>query len=110
MTYRDISDFVGTVTSGIRLASALDLIGLERRRSTMSYMVPTISAFGVGIAVGAGLGLLFAPKPGARLRDDITKKVNRIADDMKTAAEKAETEVQARVGRATEAQPEANGH
>src|SRR5688572_10372105 len=75
MTYRDISDFVGTVTSGIRLASALDLIGLERRRGTMSYMAPTISAFGVGIAVGAGLGLLFAPKPGARLRDDITKKV-----------------------------------
>ena len=110
MNYKDFSGLLGTLTSGIRLANALDLIGLERRRSTMSHMLPTLGAFGIGVAVGAGLGLIFAPKPGARLRDDISRKVNRLADDVKHAADKAETEVQSRVARNDVQTAEVNGH
>ncbi len=110
MNSKDIANVFTSVTSGIRLANALGLVGLERRRSTASQMLPTVGAFGLGIAVGAGLGLLFAPKPGARLRDDISKKVTRLADDMKNAAEKAENDVQARIAPRGEQQIEVNGH
>jgi len=111
MNYRDISNVLGTVTSGIRLANALDLIGLERRRSTAGQILPIVGAFGAGIAVGAGIGLLFAPQPGARLRGDISKKVNQLAGDMKTAADKVEHEVETRSATARgELQYEVNGH
>ena len=113
MTYKDIPGILGSVASSIRIADALDLIGLERRRSTMSFMLPTLGAFGLGIAVGAGLGLLFAPKPGARLRDDLSKKVNRLADDMKSAAETAEAEVKSSLqpkNARTDVHADVNGH
>ena len=50
-----------------------------------------LGKFAVGAAIGAGLGLLFAPKKGEEIRkelkvkmDDILKKVNEIdADDVK---------------------------
>ena len=50
-----------------------------------------LGKFAVGAAIGAGLGLLFAPKKGEEIRkelkvkmDDLLKKVNEIdADDVK---------------------------
>ncbi len=35
----------------------------------------TTSAFLIGVGVGAGLGVLFAPKSGERTRDDIANAV-----------------------------------
>ncbi|RAL24989.1 hypothetical protein DL240_01905 [Lujinxingia litoralis] len=49
----------------------LDRLGLEHRKSTMDVVLPMLGVFGAGIAVGASLGLLFAPKRGNELRSEL---------------------------------------
>src|SRR4029450_7824678 len=41
----------------------LDLVGLQRASST-DWVAPALTALGVGLLVGVGVGLLLAPKPG----------------------------------------------
>ncbi len=36
-----------------------------------------------GIGIGAGLGMLFAPKKGSELREDLKKKINKLTDKVK---------------------------
>jgi hypothetical protein len=55
----------------------LNAIGnIANRRSTASDMSSMLGAFGAGILIGAGLALLFAPKPGSELRQDIENRVS----------------------------------
>lgn len=53
----------------------LHLIGLETRRDTAEQILPVIGVFAAGLLVGAGLGLLLAPKPGNQLRDDLRQRL-----------------------------------
>src|SRR5687768_5006816 len=55
---------------------ALAAIGLQTRRSPTDYILPALGLFGVGVLVGAGLGLLLAPKQGRELRGDIGRTFN----------------------------------
>ncbi|HEY8208620.1 MAG TPA: YtxH domain-containing protein [Myxococcaceae bacterium] len=55
----------------------LNVIGLEAKRSTADAVVPTLTAFSVGVLVGVGIGLLLAPKPGSELREDLRNKLGR---------------------------------
>jgi len=50
----------------------LDLLGLQRKGTDWA---PAITALGVGLLVGAGIGLLLAPKSGADLRDDLRQRL-----------------------------------
>ena len=50
---------------------ALAAIGLQPRRSAADYILPALGLFSVGVLVGAGLGLLLAPKRGQELRGDL---------------------------------------
>jgi hypothetical protein len=50
---------------------ALAALGLQPRRSAADYIVPALGLFGVGVLVGAGLGLLLAPKRGQELRGEL---------------------------------------
>jgi len=52
----------------------LDLVGLQRA-STTDWVAPALTALGVGLLVGVGVGLLLAPKPGAELRNDLRDKL-----------------------------------
>ncbi len=49
----------------------LDRVGLQEKRSTAESVLPMLGIFGAGLAVGATLGLLFAPKRGDALRHDL---------------------------------------
>ena len=68
----------------------LRVIGLETRRSTADYILPALGLFGAGIVVGAGLGLLFAPKSGREIRDEIRGLNERVAQVRQSAAAEKE--------------------
>jgi len=55
----------------------LNLVGLESKRTMTDAIVPTLTAFSVGVLVGVGVGLLLAPKPGAELREDLRSRLGR---------------------------------
>jgi gas vesicle protein len=59
----------------------LEMMGLQSRTSTGAWLAGALGTFGVGLVVGAGLGLLLAPKPGRELRDDLRDKFRRIPSD-----------------------------
>jgi hypothetical protein len=69
MTARDITD--------ITTDDVLSALGLQARRSVGDYLLPALGIFGVGLLVGAGIGLLFAPKPGIDLRHQIGSRIRR---------------------------------
>ncbi len=66
----------------------LGLVGLQTRQTTVDWLVPALSAFGVGVLVGVGVGLMIAQKPGAELRSDLRSRLSR--GDQTTAAMGAE--------------------
>jgi hypothetical protein len=58
----------------------LRYIGLERRRGFFAATLPAVGAMAVGMLAGAGLALLFAPRPGKELRADIERKLIDMRD------------------------------
>jgi len=58
----------------------LDLVGLQRASSN-DWVAPALTALGVGLLVGVGVGLL-APKPGAELRNDLRDKLRSAQDSL----------------------------
>jgi gas vesicle protein len=49
----------------------------------------TIAAFSIGLGVGAGLALLFAPKRGDELRSDIANRASGVANRASDLADRA---------------------
>lgn len=95
----DVNRNVGT-TYETSMETVLDRLGLEHRKSTMDVVLPMLGVFGAGIAVGASLGLLFAPKRGNELRDELrhsledlrersTEKINEVSRKTKESADGA---------------------
>lgn len=72
----DIKDTLGRLTKDDALAA----IGLETRKSVMEYVWPAMGLFAAGLVVGAGLGLVFAPKSGRELRGDIGDRAVALRD------------------------------
>lgn len=60
--------------------SLLDRMGLEQKRSTMEVILPALGIFGAGMAVGAALGVLFAPKRGEEIRSDLTSQIGQLRE------------------------------
>ena len=58
----------------------LHLLGLEARRAPLDYLGPALAVFGVGVVIGAGVGLLLAPRPGRELREDIARGLQSVPD------------------------------
>ena len=66
----------------------LDALGLEIKRESSSSFFGTAGIFAAGCLTGAALGLLFAPKPGAQLRQDVNQKIG----SFRRAASRTEAE------------------
>ncbi|MBM7115134.1 YtxH domain-containing protein [[Archangium] primigenium] len=71
----------------------LELLGLETRRTTSDALLPVLGAFSVGLLLGAGVGLLLAPKPGAELRGDLRGRIKDGQDAVAKAADQARAEI-----------------
>lgn len=65
----------------------LAALGLERRRNALDYVLPAVGYFAVGLAVGAGVTLLIAPKSGRQMRRELGEKVRNVGSQLGTAAE-----------------------
>ncbi len=73
---------------GYELDDALRLIGVARRRSPIELMLPALGLLALGAAVGAGIGLAFAPSSGRRLREDVGGRLDQIRDRVRKESEK----------------------
>ena len=62
-------------------------LGLQSIPDRSDTILPAMAIFGAGILVGAGLGLLFAPKPGRELRDDLRRNAGDLGENLKHRAE-----------------------
>lgn len=81
----------------------LNLIGLETRRGPSDWLLPTLGAFSVGMLVGAGIGLMLAPKPGNELLSDIRNRLPRGQDTQQGVGANQGTNTQATSGARTNA-------
>lgn len=72
-------------------------LGLDRQVNTMDVILPSLAIFGAGVLVGAGLGLLLAPKSGRELRSDITEGVNTLSDRTQHLVQDATRRARARL-------------
>jgi len=63
----------------------LGMLGLETKPSTTRWLAGTLSTFGIGMLVGAGVALMLAPKPGRELRGDIRERLRRAPEDLSEA-------------------------
>jgi YtxH-like protein len=68
----------------------LNLLGLETKKGPTDWLLPALGAFSVGLLVGAGLGLLMAPKPGSELRNDLRTRLQPGLDTMGNGSQRPE--------------------
>lgn len=69
----------------------LDALGLEQKHTAADWILPGIGLFAAGLLVGAGLGLILAPKSGAELRADLAERMaagqEKISEQIASAQE-----------------------
>ena len=68
----------------VRSNDLLRPLGLQRV-NTGGYAFASFALFGAGLLVGAGVALLFAPKTGRELRDDLGRRANQLTDRVRNA-------------------------
>lgn len=73
---------------GYDMDDVLDIVGLQRRRSAIGALLVGGGLVAIGAAVGAGVGLMFAPSSGRRLRQDMSERLDQMREKMKVEARK----------------------
>ncbi|HEX9506805.1 MAG TPA: YtxH domain-containing protein [Myxococcales bacterium] len=73
----------------------LNLIGLQSKRTVAEWLLPTVGIFGVGLLIGAGVGLLLAPKPGKELRGELRSRIQEATDQLSENFSNAQTQTRA---------------
>jgi len=75
---KDIIRLIDRVTN----EDILENLGLQRRTSFGEAFLPGLGVFVAGVAVGAGISLLLAPKTGREMRDDLYQRMDSIRDQL----------------------------
>ncbi len=101
---RTLAGAVDTLAPGRHL---LDLVGLQRRPSMVSRVAVGAGLVAAGVAVGAGVALLVAPRSGAQLRERMKRALwtlrhdaEGVAHDVEGAVERAAHSVKVAVAHA----------
>jgi hypothetical protein len=79
-------------------ADVLEATGIRPRPSSFD-LVSGMSLFAAGLLVGAGLGLLFAPSSGERLREDLSERIHDLRERLETGLSSGDAPERARPGR-----------
>lgn len=53
----------------------LDSLGLVRKSQQASLLWPVVGGVALGLCAGVAIGMAFAPKPGAELRNELGEKL-----------------------------------
>lgn len=61
----------------------LDMLGLEKKTGARDWLLPSVGLFAIGVLFGVGVGMLFAPKEGRKLREDLQHRVGEALHDAK---------------------------
>lgn len=75
-----IEDILQALPSQQEIANA---IGLHARSAPPTNVLAGFGIFGAGMLLGAGLGLLFAPKAGQEVRHDLAEKVGEMGEHLR---------------------------
>ncbi len=85
MKWSDVADLRWKDLKNLDRDDLLHRIGLEEHTPTSDFL-GGLGLFALGMLVGAGLGIMFAPKPGAEMRsqlsDTIRNRGGRAVDEM----------------------------
>ena len=93
-----LDEFMKTRARALRDLSSDDILsalGLERRHTPFEAAMPTALAFVAGIAAGAGVALLLAPKSGREVRADISNKASELTGKLTSTASELASDVRA---------------
>jgi hypothetical protein len=62
----------------------LDALGLQVKRDAWDWVLPGVGLFAAGIAAGAVLGLMLAPRPGHALRAELVDRISAVRERQAT--------------------------
>ncbi|MBV9948436.1 MAG: YtxH domain-containing protein [Myxococcales bacterium] len=65
---------------GYDVDDIIDLVGLQRRRSTLGMVLPAVGLFALGAGIGAAAGLMLAPSSGRLLRREMGNRFETVRD------------------------------
>ena len=87
-----IEDILNSLPTREDLATA---VGLHLRKSLAQEVAAALGVFGTGMLLGAGLGLILAPKAGSDLRHDLKERLDEIKSRVGNGKDEREAEPQA---------------
>jgi hypothetical protein len=76
----------------------LERLGLQERRSTFGIVASSFGIFCLGALIGVGFGIAFAPKPGADLRNELSDRLRRRAEELPRSSQGGYPNVSSRGG------------
>jgi gas vesicle protein len=72
---------------GYDIEDVLELAGLQRRHSLMGTLLPALGLLAAGAAIGAGVGIAFAPSSGRRLWEGMSGRLDQLREGAKAKKE-----------------------
>jgi cell division septum initiation protein DivIVA len=92
-----LDEFIKARSRAVRDFSTDDILsalGLQRQTTTIDAAIPTALAFVAGVAAGAGVALLLAPKSGREVRQDISNKATELTSKLQATANELTSKLQ----------------